>query len=247
MHELLQSVSHRPWPLPRGPWIMRQTWHDLLFAHWPVKADHLRPLLPPGVELDLHSGEAWLSVIPFHMTGIGLRGFPDLPGFSAFPEVNVRTYVTRDGKPGVYFLSLDATHAAAMWVARAWYHLRYLRADISVALGEKEVRYSCLRLEGPRPAELCAAYAPVAEAQPAAPGSLEHWLTERYCLYSLDRNRRLYRAQIHHLPWRLQPAEAEFELNTMALSHRIPLPDTRPLLHFSRRMETLVWPPELVS
>src|SRR3990172_4862424 len=106
---------------------MRQTWHDLLFANWPVKADHLRPLLPPGVELDLRDGEAWLSVIPFHMTGIGLRGFPDLPGFS--------------------FLSLDATHAAAMWVARAWYHLPYLRAAISVALGEKEVRYACRRLE----------------------------------------------------------------------------------------------------
>ena len=226
---------------------MRQTWHDLLFATWPVKADHLRPLLPPGVELDLREGEAWLSVIPFHMTGIGLRGFPELPGFSAFPEVNVRTYVIRDGKPGVYFLSLDATHAAAMWVARAWYHLRYLRADISVALGEREVRYSCRRLEGPCPAELRAAYAPVAEARPAAAGSIEHWLTERYCLYALGRKQRLYRAQIHHMPWQLHPAEAEIEQNTMALSHCIPLPETRPLLYFSRRMETLVWAPERLA
>ena len=223
---------------------MRQTWHDLLFAHWPVKADSLRPLVPEGLSLDLHAGEAWVSVIPFHMTGIGLRGFPGLPGFSAFPEVNVRTYVTRDGKPGVYFLSLDATAAAAMWMARAWYHLRYLRAAISVELGEQAVRYRCRRVEGPRPAELRAAYGPVAEARPAAAGTLEHWLVERYCLYALGRKQRLYRAQIHHLPWRLQPAEAEIERNTMALSHRIPLPDTRPLLYFSRRMETLVWPPE---
>ena len=223
---------------------MRQTWHDLLFAHWPVKADQVRPLVPPDLALDLHAGQAWLGVIPFHMTGIGLRGFPDLPGISAFPEVNVRTYVTRQGKPGVYFLSLDATAAFAMRIARAWYHLPYLRAAISFVLGEKAVRYSCRRLEGPRPAELHAAYCPVAEAQPASPGSLEHWLVERYCLYAIGCNERLYRAQIHHLPWRLQPAEAEIERNTMALSHRIPLPDTRPLLHFSRRMETLVWPPE---
>ena len=226
---------------------MRQTWHDLLFASWPVRADHLRPLVPPGVGLDLYDGEAWLSVIPFHMTGIGLRGCPDLPGFSAFPEVNVRTYVTCEDKPGVYFLSLDATHAAAMWVARAWYHLRYLRAAISVALGEKQVRYACRRLEGPRPAELRADYGPTAEAHPAAPGTLQHWLTERYCLYALGRRQRLYRAQIHHRPWSLHPAEAEFEQNSMALSHRIPLPETRPQLYFSRRMDTLVWAPERVE
>lgn len=223
---------------------MRQTWHDLLFAHWPVQTDDIRPLVPPELDLDLHDKQAWLAVIPFHMTGIGLRGFPDLPGISAFPEVNVRTYVKRDGQPGVYFLSLDATADFAMWIARAWYHLPYLRAAISLVLGEREVRYSCRRLEGPRPAELRADYAPVSEPRPSRPGTLEHWLVERYYLYALSRRRRLYRAEICHPPWRLQPAEAEIERNTMALSHQIPLPDAKPLLHFSRRMETLVWPPE---
>src|SRR5271154_2737716 len=107
----LAQTAHRPWPLPAGPWVMAQSWHDLLFAHWPVEAAVLRPLLPPALQIDTFGQQAWLAVVPFRMTGVRLRGTPALPWLSAFPELNVRTYVTTDGKPGGWFFSLDAASA----------------------------------------------------------------------------------------------------------------------------------------
>ncbi len=122
---IVDHVAHRPWPLPEGPWIMTQSWHDLLFAHWPVAADLLRARVPPGLELDLFERQAWLGVIPFHMTNVAPRGVPALPFVSAFPEINVRTYVRVGDKPGVYFFSLDAGNPLAVSVARGMFHLPY--------------------------------------------------------------------------------------------------------------------------
>jgi len=119
----LTDTAHRPWPLPERPWIMTQTWHDLLFAHWPVDKERLRAKLPPGIALDLFDGQAWLGVVPFRMSNVAPRGLPALPWVSAFPELNVRTYVTRDGKPGVYFFSLDAANPLAVQTARTLFHL----------------------------------------------------------------------------------------------------------------------------
>src|SRR6266404_10006502 len=128
MSAVLQEVAHRPWPMPAGPWAMAQSWHDLLFAHWQVDAAALRPLLPPQLQIDTFGGSAWLAVVPFRMTGVRLPGTPALPWLSAFPELNVRTYVTCDGEPGVWFFSLDAGNALAVAIARAWFHLPYFRA-----------------------------------------------------------------------------------------------------------------------
>jgi uncharacterized protein YqjF (DUF2071 family) len=114
MHPSLRSVRHRPWPLPSGPWIMTQNWHDLLFAHWPLPADLMRKLLPETLELELYDGQAWISIVPFTMSAVRLRGTPALPWLSAFPELNVRTYVTAGGKPGVWFFSLDAANPVAV-------------------------------------------------------------------------------------------------------------------------------------
>src|SRR3954463_3011927 len=102
------SPHHRPWPLPGGPWIMQQIWNDLLFAHWPIAPEIMRPLVPPALPLDTFNGQCWLAVTPFHMTGVRGRLMPAFPGLSAFPELNVRTYVTYGGTGGVYFFSLDA-------------------------------------------------------------------------------------------------------------------------------------------
>jgi uncharacterized protein YqjF (DUF2071 family) len=124
LHSLLQSITHRPWPLPSSPWVMQQVWHDLLFAHWPLPHDLLRPLIPAQLELDRFDGQCWVGVVPFRMSGIRGRGMPALPGLSRFPELNVRTYVTHGGKSGVYFFSLDAANLPAVWVARKFYHLR---------------------------------------------------------------------------------------------------------------------------
>src|SRR5450432_841540 len=115
MMEILNHTAHRPWPLPGSPWIMKQVWHDLLFAHWPVPLAALRSLIPPQLEIDAFAGHAWLGVVPFRMSGVKMRGALGSRAFSPFPERNVRTYVTRDGKPGVWFFSLDAANALAVW------------------------------------------------------------------------------------------------------------------------------------
>jgi uncharacterized protein len=131
LHSALKFTRHRPWLLPQGPWIMEQTWNDLLFAHWPIAPDVMRPLVPSALALDTFNGQCWAVVTPFHMSGIRGRWIPRLPSLSAFPELNVRTYVAHDGRPGVYFFSLDAGSRVAVWAARATYHLPYFHARMS--------------------------------------------------------------------------------------------------------------------
>ena len=247
MIAVMQEVAHRPWPLPAGPWVMAQTWHDLLFAHWPVDLGALRLLLPPQLQIDTCKGQAWLGVVPFRMTGVRLRGMPALPWLSAFPELNVRTYVTCGGKPGVWFFSLDAGNSLAVAIARAWFHLPYFRARMSCIEMAGWIRYQSERTHRGAPAGLLAGrYRPVGEVFSASHGTLEYFLTERYCLYVADRRGRVIRGEIHHPPWPLQEAEAEFTRNTMAEALGIAL-ISRPLLHFARRQDVLVWPPQRVS
>jgi len=219
---------------------MRQTWNDLLFAHWKLPPEELRSLVPPQLALDLYDGNAWVAVTPFHMTDVAFRGMPPFPVLSAFPELNVRTYVSHRGKPGVFFFSLDAFNPPAVWGARLTYHLPYFYARMFVNVTREEVRYSSLRFRPPHP-EFRAVYRPVSEASLAKPGSLEHFLTERYRLYSVH-DERVYAADIHHLPWELQRAEASITRNSMAVAAGITLPQEKPVLHFSKRMKVLVWP-----
>lgn len=238
------EIAHRPWPLPRGPWVMRQTWHDLLFAHWPMPVAEMRAAVPRALELDTYEGRAWLGVVPFRMSGVRPRWTPSLPCLSAFPELNVRTYVTSGGRPGVHFFSLEARNPLAVAIARAWFHLPYFRARMSCEPDGEKIRYASVRTHrGAPPAELAGSYRPRGKGFRARPGTLEHWLTERYCLYASLADGRAWRADIHHLPWALQDAEAAFERNTMARAHGLGLPDGPPLLHFSRRQEVLVWNP----
>lgn len=178
-------------------------WRDLLFAHWPVSPALLRATLPPGLQLDLFEGEAWVSVVPFDMSSVGV------PGFN-FAELNVRTYVVCDGRPGVWFYSLDAASKLAVRAARRFFHLNYCDAAMSVTRDGEAIEYRSRRTHrGMSPAFLDVRYQPVGPAALSAPGSLDHWLTERYCLYSFDRQR-LYRGEVRHEPWQLQPAEAEW-------------------------------------
>jgi hypothetical protein len=229
---------------------MAQSWHHLLFAHWPVpqgQIDRLRGLLPPSLALDLFAKEAWLGVIPFTMTGVRPRWVPPIPFFSAFHELNVRTYVVKEGKPGIFFFSLDASNRLAVALARWSYHLPYFNSRMSLELEGKRVNYASFRQDHRSPpAELKASYGPVGGSLPAPEGSLDAWLTARYCLYAADKRRRVYRGEIDHPPWPLEPAEAEIEKNTMTAPLGLSLPDTKPLLHFSRRMDVKVWPLERV-
>ena len=217
---------------------MEQSWNDLLFAHWPVAPEALRPLVPSVLPLDTYNGDCWLAVTPFHMTGVRPRFAPPLPGLSAFPELNVRTYVNYGGKPGVFFFSLDAGSRLAAWAARATYHLPYFHARMSVAERDGWISYHCIHS---RDAEFHGRYRPSAPVQLRHPGTLEHWLTERYCLYTVFRDA-VYRAEIHHAQWPLQDAEAEISTNTMAAAAGIDLPKAAPRLHFARKLEVLIWP-----
>ncbi len=225
---------------------MRQVWHDLLFAHWPIPAETVRAALPRGIELDVFDGEAWLGIVPFRMSGVRLRYTPPLPWLSAFPELNMRTYVRVDGKPGVYFFCLEAGNPLAVEIARRWYRLPYHRANMSCVPsgpGGHDIRYAHVRTDRRgSPAELAVRYGPRGDVYTSGPGSLEHWLTERYCLYTTDAHGRALRGDIHHPPWPLQPAVAEFDRNTLARAHGFELPDRAPVLHFARRIEMVAWP-----
>jgi uncharacterized protein len=242
-----ENAEHRPWPVANGPWVMAQSWHDLLFAHWPVDFAEVRRQIPAALQIDRYEGRAWVGVVPFRMSGVRLRGTPALPGLSAFPELNVRTYVTAKGKGGVWFFSLDAGNAIAVAVARAWFHLPYYRAQMSCKEKEGWMEYASERTHRGSPrAELRARYRATGEASTPRAGSLEHFLTERYCLYTTDGQGRLIRAEIHHAPWPLQSAEAEFITNTMAEAAGISLPGNEALLHFAKRQDMVACAPQRV-
>lgn len=250
----LTSTSHRPWPLPAGPWIGRQSWCDLLFAHWPVSAESLRSLVPPELEIQEFGGTSWVGLVPFRMTGVMLRGLPDLPYISAFPELNVRLYVEKDGRPGVWFLSLDAANRFAVWGARKFLHLPYFHAAMSLETNataahklddNAAISYRSARTTGN--ARFTASYGPEGEVYRAQPGSLEHWLTERYCLYAQAPSGTLRRMEVHHAPWPLQRASAEIEENTIFAADGLNIAGPPALLHFSRRLDVVVWSPEKLS
>ena len=223
---------------------MFQSWRNLLFAHWPVPASDLRPLVPAELELDEYEGSAWVGLVPFTFGNLHLRFLPPLPGASRFPELNLRTYVRTGNKPGVYFFSLDAGSRMAVASARALYRLPYHLAEMSSEPDGDGFYYRSRRCRGG--AALVCRYRPKGDAGASDPGTLEHFLTERYALYTVPRKGVVRRAQIHHHPWQLQGAEAEILRHTLAEAEGVPLPNTPPLLHFSKRQDTLVWLPEVV-
>ena len=242
---MITETSHRPWELPRRPWMFAMRWHDLLFMHWPVPYAALRPLIPPALALDTFDGAAWIGIVPFRMTGVRPRGLPALPRLSAFPELNVRTYVTTGGKPGVWFFSLDATNSVVVRLARTLFYLPYYDARMASKRCGDRVHYSCQRTHrGAPPAVLQDHYRPIGRVSYAPPGTLAHWLTERYCLYAADGQGRVWRGDIHHARWPLQPAEADVQVNTLTQQIRLTLPDAPPLLHFARRQDVVGWLPE---
>jgi uncharacterized protein len=244
----LDRVDHRPWPIPREPWVMRQVWESLAFLHWPFPADALRRLLSPEVAIDTFDGHAWVGLVPFHLSSIRLRGCPPMPGLRHFLELNVRTYVTRDRKPGVWFLTLDAESLLAVLIARRWYRLSYFLANIRMDRVGSELEFAAQRRGHSAPkASFQSRIAPCRDALEHANRGRDEWLTERYCLYSSDRTGRLYGADIHHAPWTLRAADADIVENTMLTSLGLDAPTTQPIVHLADRIEALIWPPRRIA
>lgn len=226
---------------------MYQRWHDLLFAHWSLPPEQVRPLVPRELEIDTFEGKAWVGVIPFWMSRLRFRGIPPIPTASTFPELNVRTYVRvpkEPDKPGVYFFSLDAGSLLAVLGARAGAGLPYFWADMRAKVSESDVEYLSIRRSQPK-AQLVARYRPAGDPL-IKKSNLEQFVTERYCLYTARRGR-VQRIQIHHLPWPLQSAEAEFDVNTMAEAHGLKLPPEKPVLQFAKFLEVFIFAPEVLG
>jgi len=234
------QISDRRWPITATPWMMAQTWNTLLFAHWPVSTDVLRPMIPKDVEVDTFNRQAWISMVAFRLNGIRLRGTIPVPLTSSFPELNVRTYVTVNGKPGVWFISLDADNVLGIATARRFFHLPYLKASIGLRVhsdNSGNIEFSSHRTQrGAADAEFAAHYRPKSPIFHTQPGTLEHWLTERYRYYVMDRQERLYSGEVEHDPWPLQEAQADITTNTMALATGIPLPAEPSLLHYAHKI-----------
>lgn len=234
MHPSFEFINHRPWPLPEKPWRGRQTWTDLAFIHYEITEADLRPYIPDELEIDTFDGAAWIGLVPFDMKGIAFRGLPKVPGLSHFPEINVRTYVIRDGKPGVWFLSLDVPNPVAVWGARKFFHLPYHRADIRLTVDGTQTSYYAKRdtrlFDG--------TYSGGSFIDPPA-DSFERWASERYCLYSQDTTGRLYRGQIHHKTWPLQ--SATLHLNEQTYLHNLNIKDRHPVILFSKSIDVAIW------
>ena len=223
---------------------MVQRWHDLLFAHWRCPITDLRVLIPQPLEIDTFDGDAWIGVVPFYMRGVRMRWAPPLPTVHAFQELNVRTYVTLDGKPGVWFFSLDCESLLAVIGARIGAHLPYFRAAMRMHRHTNDtIDYRSRRwsIAGP-PAEFSATYRGVGDPFTAAPGTRDHFLTERYCLYASD-GKRIWRGDISHPPWSLQRGEAQIGTNSMLAAAGVRASGHDPILHVSAFQDVRLWWP----
>ncbi len=226
---------------PEGQALMHQAWGKLLFMHWRIDEELLRPLLPERLEIDTFDGSAWIAIAPFTMWDI--RAFPPfvppVPGLNSMHELNVRTYVHVDRVPGVWFLSLECNSAAAVLGARMFFHLPYYNAEIGLDQEDYTIDYRLEREDDP-PATFEATWE-IGETLPYShPGSLEFFLTERYCLYS-EHDGELYRARINHDPWPLQKATLTSFNSTMIESHGLPTPQGDPLLHYAEEISVDIW------
>ncbi len=227
--------------------VMRQTWADLLFLHWPVPPETLAPLLPPGLTLDtFEDGRAYVGLVPFTMTGVRPVWSPPVRGLSAFHETNVRTHVHCEGNdPGVWFFSLDAANAVAVRIARALWKLPYHFARMKITHDGERICCESERLwPGPLPGACRARYTPNGTPVTARPGTLEHFLAERYVLYARSRSGRMLRGRVHHAPYPLQAATLHALDETLVAAAGIALPrpgEPPPLVHYAREVNVKVF------
>ncbi len=245
----LDDVQHRPWPMPSGTPAMFMRWEHLAFLHWRIDAELIRPLVPAGLRIDTFDGAAYLGVVPFIMSGVRHWRLPAIPGLRWFPELNLRTYVTDGEKPGVWFFSLDAANRPAVRAARFTFSLPYFDAAMSVEEGaDGQVTYRSRRTHRGAPGAVVeCSYRPSGAVYRAAPGSLDAFLTERYCLYSARASGVILRGEVHHAPWPLCPASASVRACTLPEASGLPGVSGEPIAHYVRSLDVAAWWPRRVG
>ncbi|TGB02754.1 YqjF family protein [Halobacillus salinus] len=223
-------------------WIMHQTWEELVFMHWPVSEEELRPFIPDAFELDLFEGQAWIAIVPFRMNNIHFKGLPKVKAGNHLLELNVRTYVTYNGEPGVYFITLDANHPLGVFLARTVFGLPYVHANMRLEQNDSSVHYLSRRTHDGYPtAHFHATINPISPPFPAEPGSLIYWLTERYCLWVV-RGSYIYKGPIFHHNWSLQKSEATIFTNSLVDFLPPSIFESKPMTYYSASLETYIFP-----
>lgn len=236
-HPALAKTEHRPWPLPEKPWLLQQVWSRLLFLHYEADLDDLRKRIPKPLEIDTFDGKPWLAIVPFSMEEVAPRGFPKPKSISNFPEINIRSYVTYEGKPGVWFNSLDVPNRLPVWLARTFFHLPYFRAKMRVTHDSGETSY-----QSNHPERSFSARFRGHEPITPAPDSFAHWATERYCFYTSNARGQILRAEVQHPKWSLQRASCDIETNTMLRNFKTG--PQHPDVLYCEKLPVVAWWPE---
>ncbi len=231
--------NHRPWPIPNKPWRFKQTWHDLLFAHWPVDANYLRPFVPEYLTIETFHDKAWIGVVSFQTSHARARLLPYVPFFKHYNEINIRTYVRYGNTPGVFFFSMNISSPIAATFFHKIFRLPYYYSKIHCNQENDCIQFQCSKTTR-NPIEMDLVYEPTTEAFQASNGTLEHWLTERYCFYTTF-NKTLFRAEILHEPWQLQQASAEIRKCEVAQFSNDDFLQQQPIFHYAKKQEVLSW------
>ncbi|MCJ7842651.1 DUF2071 domain-containing protein [Lederbergia sp. NSJ-179] len=239
MHKAFLETNQRPFPLPESRWLMTQTWNHLLFCHWPIDEKVIQPLIPPEFELDKFAGKAWLGVIPFQVTDMRIRGLPKPPYLHTYLELNIRTYVTYKGTPGIYFLALDADKWSAVWGGKIGALLPYRKANMEMQERKNRIHFQSKPLDpSQKERTLSIQYQPISESYSPTTDSLEYWLFERYCFFILFKNR-VFRGDIHHNHWKVSQAVAKIDqpfFFTLFQNRH-----DAPLFHYTRKKQAFMW------
>ena len=247
-HWLLKQTEHRAFSTPDRPWVAKQEWSDLLFLNYPIPVETLQTLLPDGMEVDSFDGQGWVSIVPFYLK-LAPRGFPENVWPVQFAELNVRTYVTINGHPAVYFFSLDCPDPVSVWGARTWFNLPYFRATTSLNKIDETVTLMSTRKQGPQPSDFSGRYAPVGEPFFSEAGSLEAFLTNRWSFFTPHprKPQHFYQGDIHHEAWPLQKANVELDQNSLFEGHQLNRSNSYHSAWYASKVHVLTWNRSVVT
>jgi len=241
----VREDGHLPFPMPNRSFALSQEWRDLTFMHWKVDPKRLKPHLPDGLEIDFFQGDAYVGVIPFVMKNVRPKSLPSVPGISTFAEFNIRTYVVKDGQPGVFFLTLDAKSLMTCFYAPRAYGLAYRYAKAKVKKQGETLHWHSRRTSDG--VQLIGSSTPSGSIQTADSATLEHFLFERYCLYT-EHKGCLRRAYVYHQPWNFHEAEVNLETNSLLESYDMGLDVLAPdLVHYSKGLPVKTWSIEVAE